>query len=132
MIGLNYNLRGCLAWFRDRLEMLEAVDYRELWTDPEFLEMVTEYVEAHTGKCEGWHFETAYREPLSLAADAHKIAGSAGMYGFPDITDAARALETAIRSNGTPEAAQALFEDLKNRISIAAEELATFKAGQGS
>lgn len=113
-----------------RSEMLDAVDYRELWTDPEFLEMVTEYVEAHTGKCEGWHFESAYQEPLNLAADAHKIAGSAGMYGFPDITDAARALEIAIRENGTSEAAKALFQDLKIRIAIAAEDLAAFKASQ--
>lgn len=106
------------------------MDYRELWTDPEFLEMVTEYVDAHTGKCDGWHFEDAFQEPLKLAAEVHKIAGSAGMYGFPDITDAARALETVIRENGKKETAQALFQDLKNRIANSAEELAAFKAGQ--
>jgi len=110
--------------------MTDAVDYRELWTDPEFLEMVTEYVEAHTGKCDDWHFDAAYQEPQKLAAEAHKIAGSAGMYGFPDITDAARALESAIRENGSPESARTLFQDLKTRVSCAAEELATFKATQ--
>ena len=110
--------------------MTEAVDYRELWTDPEFLEMVTEYVEAHTGKCDGWHFEAAYQEPLKLAAEVNKIAGTAGIYGFPDITHAPRALETAIRENGSPESARTLFQDLKTRVSIAAEELASFKAAQ--
>lgn len=108
--------------------MTDAVDYRELWTDPDFLEMVTEYVEAHTGKCDGWQFDAAYQEPLKLAAEVHKIAGSAGMYGFPDLTDAARALETAIRENGSPELARTLFQDLKTRVSIAAEELSHYKA----
>lgn len=104
------------------------MDYRELWTDPDFLTMVIEYVDVHVNKYGALSFDSAYQEPLKLATEAHKIAGSAGMYGFPDVGDSARSLEISIRENGTREEALTLFEDLKTRIAQAAEELATFRA----
>ncbi len=104
------------------------MDYRELWTDPDFLAMVIEYVDAHVSKYGSLDFDPAYQDPLKLAAEAHKIAGSAGMYGFPDVGDTARSLEVSIRENGTRDEALSLFEDLKCRIAQAAEELAAFRA----
>gem|GEM_PF-5633027 len=105
------------------------MDYRELWTDPDFLTMVIEYVDVHADKYGVLTFDSAFQDPLKLAAEAHKVAGSAGMYGFPDMGDSARALEISIRENGSCEEAKPLFEDLKARIAQAAEELAAFRAG---
>lgn len=108
------------------------MDYRELWADPDFLEMVAEYVEFHTSKCDEWDFATSMNAPDAFAAEVHKIAGSAGMYGFNDVTDAARALEKVLRDKGSPDEAEALFKDLKTRFASAARELNEYRAKPSS
>lgn len=106
------------------------MDYRELWTDPTFLEMVAEYVAAHVAKWESSDFATAYVDPMKLAGEAHKIAGSAGMYGFADLGDSARSLETAIRESAPVEDVRSLFEDIKIRVMKARDEYESFASGQ--
>ena len=104
------------------------MQYRELWHDPGFMEMVIDYVEAHFTRCEDWRFDEAMSNPAGLASEAHKIAGSAGMYGFNLLGDAARALEEAVRGSSPDYVIHRLFQDLKQNVRQAREEARAFAA----
>lgn len=57
-------------------------------------------------------------QKAEAAAAAHKLAGSLGMYGFPDGTDAARALEQELYSScPNADTLKSLTATLRNSIS---------------
>lgn len=104
---------------------------RELWTDPGFMQMVIDYIGSHFERCKDWPFEDAISNPAGLASEMHKIAGSAGMFGFPRMGEAARALEEAIRGGSPEHVFFRLFHDLKNQVKIAHEEARSFARANG-
>jgi HPt (histidine-containing phosphotransfer) domain-containing protein len=95
---------------------------KTLWSDPDFMEMVIDYVEAHSSRCEEWSFELAMSNLSGFCDEAHKIAGSAGMYGFDALGNSARLLEEAIRSGSPDYVIYRHFQNLKNQMLKAHEE----------
>jgi HPt (histidine-containing phosphotransfer) domain-containing protein len=95
---------------------------KALWSDPDFMEMVVDYVEAHSNRSQDWSFELAMSNLPGLCEEAHKIAGSAGMYGFDALGNSARLLEEAIRSGSPVYVLYRHFQDLKKQIIQAHEE----------
>lgn len=98
------------------------MDYRELWKDPGFMELVIDYIEAQFARCQDWTFEIAVSDRAALATESHKIAGAAGMYGFSTMGDTAGALEEAIRIGLPEELICELFQELKSNVATARDE----------
>jgi PAS domain S-box-containing protein len=72
--------------------------YSELADDPDLAEIIDEFVEDM--RCRVKEMNEAVRglDLPDLRRLAHQLKGSAGSYGFPTITDAARELEDAIKA----------------------------------
>ncbi len=70
----------------------------QLANDPEMRELIHAFVQGLPRRVS--ELQSALRENdlQGLICIAHQMKGAAGGYGFPAITDAARALETAARS----------------------------------
>ena len=51
-----------------------------------------------------------------LLAIAHRLSGSAGMFGFRQLSDCAEAVEEAVRRDETSELLQRLIDDLRAQI----------------
>lgn len=98
------------------------MDYRELWKDPGFMELVIDYIEAQFDRCQDWTFEIAVSNRTALATEAHKIAGAAGMYGFSTMGDTAGSLEQAILIGLPEELLYELFLELKSQVAISRDE----------
>ena len=47
---------------------------------------------------------------------SHRVAGRAGMFGFPELTDLARALEEAVDADAPSAAVHSLAEDLIRQL----------------
>jgi HPt (histidine-containing phosphotransfer) domain-containing protein len=55
----------------------------------------------------------AWRDVRDLS---HRLAGRAGMFGFSELTDLARALEEAVEAAAPPDRLQALAAELVQRL----------------
>ncbi|HEY2584974.1 MAG TPA: ATP-binding protein, partial [Tepidisphaeraceae bacterium] len=86
--------------------------------DPEFGEIIEEFVERLRSQVEAIIDAWAKGDLAELAALAHWVKGSGGTAGFPALTDPARALERAAREQRLDEVAGpiARLQDLAARI----------------
>ncbi len=66
--------------------------------DPELQELVDEFVQNLPRKADALKAELARGDLEALSRLAHQLKGSAGGYGFPSITDAARYLEVTAKT----------------------------------
>lgn len=74
----------------------------ELGKDPEMLELVEEFVRALPKKAADLYEMLRQGDLDTLTRLAHQLKGSAGGYGFPMITEAARQLEQCAKDAGDP------------------------------
>ena len=76
------------------------------------------YVASIPGKIALIEAALAQEDQAQLSAIGHRLAGSAGMYGFPAMQECAAALEQACLAAAGPtavrEAAEALLDQLRN------------------
>lgn len=79
--------------------------------DPEFLELIQEYVASLTPHIRQWREALYADEKERLASLAHQTKGAAGMYGYPELSDLAAELEMMAKSN---ETAEKISEKLSN------------------
>ena len=61
--------------------------------------------------------------PRALRDQAHKLAGSAGMYGFDDLGHFARELVHAIDAGAAANILSGMTQDLKSRLADASASL---------
>jgi HPt (histidine-containing phosphotransfer) domain-containing protein len=76
----------------------------DLAGDEEIADLVRDFVRALPGRAEAITQAAEARDWDALRRAAHQLKGSAGSYGFPPITDAARAVE-GLASEAAPPGA---------------------------
>lgn len=76
----------------------------ELAGDPDLQQLVDEFVWKLPGKADAMQKELARGDIATLTHLAHQLKGSAGGYGFPAISDAARHLEQTAKATKDLEA----------------------------
>jgi PAS domain S-box-containing protein len=72
--------------------------------NPEFQALRTAYIESLTATAESMREAHARQDHEALLLLVHRLAGTAGSYGFPEITAAARACQDAIRAEAEEDA----------------------------
>lgn len=60
--------------------------------------------------------QAAARAWIEVRDLSHRVAGRAGMFGFPDLTDLARELEEAVDANASSSALHILVGGLVRRL----------------
>lgn len=91
--------------------------YSSLALDPDFAELVEEYVShapARVATCVGFVESQNWRELMRFS---HQVKGSAGSYGFGQITTVAALLEAALASETELEQKTKLAEELISHLS---------------
>ena len=80
--------------------------------DASYAEIVEEFVKGLAGRLET--LETALRDKdfAQLTAAAHQLKGAGGGYGFPQITDAAAVLESALREDADADVIEDALQQL--------------------
>lgn len=89
--------------------------------DPDLRELVEMYVTEMPQRIQGLVDAVQCKDWERLGSLAHQIKGSAGSYGFQQITDFAAVLEHACRKVGDPEVMQAAYvrlTELMNRAEL--------------
>jgi HPt (histidine-containing phosphotransfer) domain-containing protein len=86
--------------------------YSALAADADLAELVAMFVEEMPGRVRAFEvqFESANRD--ELARLAHQLKGSAGSYGFDQLTPFAARLESVIRGGEPPESIQLALDEL--------------------
>ncbi len=79
--------------------------------DPEFADIVTEFVDRFRSKLTEMHQAHTSEDWQTMAELAHWLAGAGGSAGFPILTDAARDLETKLHKNDLAD-----VDDLLDRL----------------
>ncbi|MEK6644319.1 MAG: Hpt domain-containing protein [Planctomycetota bacterium] len=95
----------------------------ELAGDSEMLELIEMFVDELPARVQALQDAVKENDLAALATLAHQLKGSAGGYGFPWITEAAKALENSTKQAADLSAIQTQLEtltDLCNR-SVATE-----------
>jgi|GEM_PF-2677703 len=81
-------------------------------SDPDMTDLVEMFVQELPDKIAALQQATSDQDLTQLAGLAHQLKGAAGGYGFPSITDAAKALETRARANDDFDAIATSLQDL--------------------
>jgi HPt (histidine-containing phosphotransfer) domain-containing protein len=84
----------------------------ELAGDPGMAEIVETFVFGLSARAEAIERACSAQDVDSLRTLVHQLKGAAGSYGFPAITEAARTLEQATKSESSPETLRALSKAL--------------------
>ena len=84
----------------------------ELAGDPDFRELVGEFVAALGNRCAAIEKSLADGDLARTAVLAHQLKGAAGAYGFPSITEQAGRLEVAARQRAGIEQVRARLDVL--------------------
>jgi len=84
----------------------------ELAEDPEVSDLVEVFVSGLAARLMALERALESGEHDQLARLAHQLKGSAGAYGFPVITEAARSLEDGAKSAAQAEVIKNRFESL--------------------
>ena len=84
--------------------------------DPEFVELIREYVAELTPKLSEIQTAKEKGDLNAVAELAHKIRGSGGMYGFKDLSTQAGRLEDAIRRDPSATKIEEAYEALGNLV----------------
>ena len=85
-----------------QLERQTEAIYSSLATDEDLAEIVEMFVEEMPGRVETFRQQYEQSDWEELRRTAHQLKGSAGSYGFGQITPAAAELESALR-DGDPQ-----------------------------
>jgi HPt (histidine-containing phosphotransfer) domain-containing protein len=72
--------------------------FSTLASDPGYRELLDHFVRSIPGRLEAIEQAYAQQDPAGLARLAHQLRGAASGYGYPLLSDAARALEEAARA----------------------------------
>jgi signal transduction histidine kinase/CheY-like chemotaxis protein/HPt (histidine-containing phosphotransfer) domain-containing protein len=88
--------------------------YSNLATDPDVGELVDVYVQEMPERIKALDTQAKSRDWHQLARTAHQIKGSAGSYGFGELTPYAARLETAAREARQTEEILSALDDLLN------------------
>ena len=89
-----------------------AVLYSNLATDPDVGDLVDVYVREMPERIKALDTQAKNQDWKLLARTAHQIKGSAGSYGFGEITPYAARLESAAREAGRTEEILSALDDL--------------------
>ena len=80
--------------------------------DPDMAELIDAFVDGLATTIAGIEAALASGRLDELARLAHQVKGAGGSYGFPSLTDAARAVEADVRSGAAADALEAKVEHL--------------------
>ncbi len=83
-------------------------------TDDELDELIVEFLEHHRGVVKGYLDNVPDAETMQFWA--HQLAGAAGSFGFPDLTDKARVVERALMGGEAVNRQITRLESIHNRI----------------
>ncbi len=72
--------------------------FSTLASDPAYRELLDHFVRSIPRRVEAIEQAYAQHDPAGIARLAHQFRGAAGGYGFPLLSDAARALEEAVHA----------------------------------
>ena len=97
----------------------------ELAGDPDLADLVSAFVSELPARIEAIQKALTVQEGKQLRVLAHQLKGAAGGYGFPTITEAAKALELSVKS-------QAGLDEIKTRIDSLAQLCNRASAGSPS
>ena len=91
-----------------------AVDmlHSDFADDPDMAELIDAFVDGLATTIAGIEAALASGRLDELARLAHQVKGAGGSYGFPSLTDAARAVEADVRSGAAADALEAKVEHL--------------------
>lgn len=84
----------------------------ELAADPDLRDLVELFVQELPKRVVALQAALAKRDYLTMARLSHQLKGSAGGYGFPRISDAAKVLETIVKSRGSDADMEASLNQL--------------------
>ncbi len=84
----------------------------ELESDLDLRDLVELFVQELPKRVTALRAALAERDYLAMARLSHQLKGSAGGYGFPQITDAAKVLESIVKSRGSEADMQASLNRL--------------------
>lgn len=56
------------------------------------------------------------KDHIAMRRIAHSLTGNAGIFGFPEITDAARAIEDALDSKASGDTLRRLCRELDDKV----------------
>jgi HPt (histidine-containing phosphotransfer) domain-containing protein len=90
----------------------DEVYYSALAADADLAELVVMFVEEMPGRVRAFRAQFESENWDELARLAHQLKGSAGSYGFDQITPFAARLESAIRDSGARETIDIALEEL--------------------
>jgi HPt (histidine-containing phosphotransfer) domain-containing protein len=76
---------------------MPAVLVSTLADDPDLAPLVDAFLVALPDRLRTMHAARDADDLVALGMEAHRLKGAAGGYGFPDLTEAARAVEHAAR-----------------------------------
>jgi len=72
----------------------------ELATDPDMTELIEMFVDELPDRVDAIERTLSQQDFDALRSLTHQLKGAAGGYGFPTITDAAKAIETTAKTTG--------------------------------
>ncbi len=94
---------GPIVSFRgDKLiSMVEEKVYSEYASDPDFAELLVEFVDLIPTRIAAMRETVAARKASELTVLVHQLKGACGSYGFHEITPQASELEAALQAGAT-------------------------------
>lgn len=92
----------------------------DMHDDPEFQALIRDFVSDLAGKLDTITRARTAADREALATEAHRIAGSAGAYGFERLGATARACEQQVRGGGDDGAVDRAADALEAEIRAAA------------
>jgi PAS domain S-box-containing protein len=84
--------------------------------DPEMAELISEFVQGLPAKVQELLTTAATKDFIKMAALAHKLKGSSGMYGFPKLSAVAKTLEKASKDKQN-ELLEGALKELEHVVS---------------
>ncbi len=84
--------------------------------DPDMIELVSEFVSAFPARVAALEECLAQGDLPQIQLLAHQLKGAGGGYGFPQITEAADALENAVREGADSSLLKEKFEFLRETL----------------
>ncbi len=85
--------------------------YSSLATDPDFADLVHDFVNAIPAKCKMIEQHIAMGELNHLQRIVHQLRGACGGYGFPILTEAASVIDESFKAGSTIEGVKPRLEE---------------------